>query len=57
MCRSSRSIATAPAAGPSASSATATGQPACSATSGVAWIVTTVSRNPIAVWVVSAVPV
>ena len=54
--RSSRAMATAPAAGPTASSSTAARHPTRSTTQGTALIVTTVSRNPMAVCVVRAVP-
>jgi hypothetical protein len=49
-------MATAPATGPTASSSTAHRQPTSPNTQGTALIVTTVSRKPIAVCVVSAVP-
>ena len=49
-------MATAPATGPAARSSTAQRQPTSPTTHGTALIVTTVSRKPIAVCVVSAVP-
>src|SRR5919201_1284797 len=42
--------------GPAARARKAYRQPVTAAISGIAWIVTMVSRNPLAVWAVSAVP-
>ena len=49
-------MASSPATGPAASVRKAYRQPTASAIKGTIWMVTMVSRNPIAVCVVSAVP-
>lgn len=52
----SRAIAAIPSAGPSASTGNAQRQPVAAAIAGTSWMVAMVSRNPIDVWSMSAVP-
>ena len=54
--RQKADIATAPSRGPGASSSSAYRHPIASATIGTNWMVTTVTRNPMAVCAVNAVP-